>query len=247
MKALLTLTFAGLFAACSISVSSDGNSWQDRKVKGNGVSAKEKRTISNEVDRIIITSSIDVEYTQGSPASMEVQGDENLIEKVVTEVSGNTLKVYRENGNYWMQSTKGLKVIVTTPHLSEVAVSSSGDFEATNPLTDDAIQLKTSSSGDIQASVETDDLKLYCSSSGDIHIKGSADRLLARTSSSGDIKGKNLKTRLAELATSSSGDVYVYASDAVKARTSSSGDIHVYGSPDKRDTSESSSGDIYID
>lgn len=244
MKFTLSIAAALLLASCSISINTsdfDGGSW--KKIKGNGNVTKEERSIDNDVDHIIISSSIDVVYTQGSPAKLEVEGEENLLDKVITEQDGNTLKVYKKkNTNLW--STKKLRAVVTTPNLLKVSCTSSGDFYATNTLKGDELTLKTSSSGDIKATVEIRNLELYCSSSGDQYIKGRAEKLEARTSSSGDIKAGDLKTKYCKAATSSSGDISVHVAEAIEARTSSSGDITISGNPEKRDTKTSSSGDI---
>jgi len=244
MKFTLSIAAAAILASCSISVNSsdfEGNAWQ--KIKGNGNVITEERSITSDVNEIILSSSIDVRYTQGSPAKMVVEGEDNLVDKVVTEVSGNTLKVYKKrNTNMW--TTKKLQVLVTTPNLVRAACTSSGDFYATNTLTGDKLTLKTSSSGDIKASVEVRDLELSCSSSGDQIIKGSAERLIAKTSSSGDIDADDLTAKHCKASSSSSGDVSVYATESIEARTSSSGDIFIYGNPEQRSSNSSSSGDI---
>ena len=63
-----------------------------RLVRGSGDIVKESRDVDG-FDRIVVTGAGTVIITQGGSESLTIETDDNLMEYIETEVSGNTLEI----------------------------------------------------------------------------------------------------------------------------------------------------------
>ena len=61
-----------------------------------------------------------------------MEADDNIMPYIVTEVEGNTLKVYFDNIS--VRNLKQAKVYVKMPEISELVASSSSEIEAKKPV-----------------------------------------------------------------------------------------------------------------
>src|SRR5690606_25260671 len=57
----------------------------------------EKREVMGNFDKIQVSSTLEVELEQAPHYEISVQADDNLLEYIVTEVSGSTLNIYFDN------------------------------------------------------------------------------------------------------------------------------------------------------
>ena len=134
---------------------------------------------------------------------------------------------------------------VTIKDVEKLSASSAGDLFGETLIKSDELYLSVSSAGDIKIKVEVNKLKCKISSSGDINIEGVADELEADLSSAGDLKAYDLKTRVADVSTSSAGDARITVTEELRARASSAGDIYYQGNPKQVDAHSSSAGGIH--
>jgi len=210
------------------------------RVTGSGKVVSEKRT-AEYFNAVKVSSGIDVFLTQGQNESITVEADDNLHEYIKTEITGNTLKVYSEAN---IRKAEAKKVHVTMKDIEKISASSAGDVFGETLIRSDDLYLKVSSAGDMDLEVEVKSLKCSLSSSGDINVAGVADELEADLSSAGDLKAFDLKTRIADVSTSSAGDAKINVTEKLRARASSAGDIHYKGNPKQVDAHSSSAGSI---
>ena len=105
---VLSLALPILLAGCLI----ESSSCDFVGVRGSGVLKTEARTVG-EFKRISSRGSADVAVKIGSPASVEVTADDNLVQYVTTEVKDGTLEIGMKSGSYHF--SKGLKVAIRRP------------------------------------------------------------------------------------------------------------------------------------
>ena len=213
----------------------------NKRVTGNGDVQKEKRE-TRDFTGIRTSSGIDVYLSQGSSHSVTVEADQNLLEYIVTEVDGNTLRIYPDDVN--IRRAERMRVYVTMVTVESLKTSSAGDIIGETPVNAESLKISTSSSGDVKLEVYADELFLKTSSAGDITLKGTASYVEASTSSAGDIKASALEVEEADLSASSAGDIKITVTERLRARASSAGDIHFYGNPPYVDARSSSGGDV---
>jgi hypothetical protein len=174
-----------------------------------------------------------VEVTQGSPASVTVDADDNLLPEIETAVEGGKLKIrFRRPVNVAGKAT--LRVKVTAPRIDSLAVAGSGDIVA-GTLTGPALSLSVGGSGDVSvADVQVEALRVAIAGSGDVKAAGRATELAAKIAGSGDLEAARLDCRRATVSLAGSGDATVWASESLEVSIAGSGDVRYHGDPKVR-------------
>ncbi len=166
---------------------------------------------------------------QGSPQSVRIEAQENIIANLKTDVSGNTWKIGFEKN---VRNHDGVKIWITTPTLTRAAVSGSGKIVGENRFTGlGDLELAISGSGDIEMDFDAQAVHSSISGSGDMELQGRAASHQVRISGSGDIKAYDLVTGISDIRISGSGDCQVNANDDLSISTSGSGDVYYRGRP----------------
>ncbi len=190
------------------------------RIKGSGDIQTETRDVS-QFERIKLSGSFDVSVQIGEPQSVKVTFDDNLLDIIMTEVHGRTLRIYSDES---FSSRRDCRVEITVAKLEDVSLSGSGNVE-----------IRDLNGGDFSVSV---------SGSGNIRADGKVDELDISVSGSGDIDARDLQAVDAYVTVSGSGDVDVSASGELSARVSGSGDVAYYGTPERISQRVSGSGSI---
>ena len=202
---------------------------QEREVKG--------------FNQIAYSLPCNLEIQQGTMEKVVLEGDQNDIDKIITEVEDGQLKIKPRDevsGKF-----KEIKIIVTVKELNGIAIVGSGDINFTTPLKSSDLEIKVSGSCDLNCEkLKADNLQIRLAGSGDMYIGGDlSSELKVNLAGSGDIQTGDLKAPKADISVAGSGDVTVWATDFLFARVAGSGDIKYKGSPEV-DKKVSGSGDI---
>jgi len=201
-------------------------------------------------------------YQQGDSCSVTLRADESKIADCEAYSDGQTLSV-RYKGNVTINvgffdllrainhSTDEGEIVfyVTSPDLTSVSLSGSGDFISKNKVDTDELTVTLRGSGDIDFSdIICDRLYGYVIGSGDLDI----NRVESLTSKfelkgSGDIDVAQYKVKQTELSVLGSGDIKVICHDCevVNATICGSGDITLSGDIKRLNKSIRGSGDIH--
>jgi hypothetical protein len=214
----------------------------NNRIKGNGKIITEKRTTLG-YDEIDVSGFFDVNLIAGKEGEISIQGEENLMQYIKVEVTGNVLKIYTEK-NVNISSNKEIILTVPFEQISYVSLSGSGDVKSKSTIESSKFSAKLSGSGDLNLDVKTIEFEANLSGSGDVVLTGNSDSFISKISGSGDVDAVNLATKNANLTISGSGDMKVNCSQSLYARVSGSGDIAYKGNPEKKDTKVSGSGEI---
>lgn len=189
MKRLAIILAAAAAAfSCTFNINIAGT-----PVKGDGVIA-EKSFEFDSFDAIRVAGALDVDYLQrDGKCSALLSTDENLLEEYTLEVEEGVLVISSRKGSIPMP-TKGTKVTVTSPCVSSIKLSGSGDCNIPDGLSSPGdFSFILSGSGDFYAySVKCADFK-------------------AKVSGSGDIKAGSIEAESASFSVAGSGDISVDA------------------------------------
>lgn len=238
MKKAAILSFVVVFTtSCSAQ-------W-GKGIKGNGNTVSIARSIG-EYDGIAISGWFDVDLVEGKEGELTLEGEENLLEYIITEVENGKLVIKTEKGVNLKPSNwkDGIRITVPVESIDAVSLSGSGDLVGKTTLKASNFTTSMSGSGDITLDLETESMNASMSGSGDMNLSGKTKDFTATISGSGDIKAYDLIADNVEAAISGSADIKVTANKMIKARVSGSGDISYRGNPEKVDTKSSGSGDI---
>ena len=213
---LLALAAAATVAAlsgCAIIVTpNDGDVrmhsvFSDSTVEGDGIAARDQRQVAAHGE-LEVSGSMQVEVRVGPSPSLLVEADANLLPYIRTEERGNTLKITNERQ---LRSKTPVRVVYTTPRLSQVRASGSGQVVV---LDLNGAPLEVSKSG-----------------SGQVRLAGKVDSLHARVSGSGVLDAGELSSASADLGLSGSGRMNVgeIRGDYARVKVSGSGVLQAGG------------------
>ena len=238
MKKLVTLS---LVLALTVSCSAQ---W-GKGIKGNGKKATINRTVSD-YEAIAVSGWFDVNLVDGKEGALQIAGDENLLEYIITEVENDKLIIKVKKGVNLKpsNSSDGIRITVPVERIDAVSLSGSGDIVGNKTIKTSDFKTAMSGSGDITLDIDSDSMTAAMSGSGDMNLSGKTRNFEATISGSGDIKAYDLEADNVEATVSGSADIKVTAKEMLKARVSGSGDISYRGNPKKVDTKTSGSGDI---
>jgi len=205
---------------------------------------KEKRSIGD-FSRISVSSGIDLYLTQADAVDLEVVCDKSDINRLKTEVEGNTLKIYMKGNSSWSWSKSNTpKVYVSFKNIEALLASGGSDIYGQNTITENSLSIKSSGGADIYAEIKTETVKISCSGGADVKIKGSTNYLEASASGGADINARELKAQKVKVNSSGGADAIVWAEKEIIANASGGSDIDYYGNPEIKQVSESAAGDI---
>jgi len=191
---------------------------QDRNVKG--------------FDEIAFSISGELYITIGSEFKVTLEGDEDVLEKIKTEVDGDMLKIKKDR--MFKRLKKKVNVYVTLPELEKLVVSGSGKVVTQSPVKAEDFAVVLSGSGTITVdNLIAENLKTVISGSGNIHIKGNgnANYVSSVISGSGDINLAGFNAKKGKVTISGSGDSKVNIENELKAVISGSGSVYYKGNP----------------
>ncbi|MBS1682119.1 MAG: DUF2807 domain-containing protein [Bacteroidetes bacterium] len=192
---------------------------------------------------------------QGSPESVVLEGDKELLEKIETEVENGKLVIGRE-GKGWMdwswrewRDDNKITAYVTVTNLEALSVSGSGDMVGQGKFSTGDLDLKVSGSG--SADIEIDakgTVNADVSGSGDMNVKGACQNFDSDVSGSGKVNAQVAVSGKADVSISGSGKIMASGTASeIKARISGSGKVLASNlEVSKCDVRISGSGDVEI-
>jgi acylphosphatase len=185
----------------------------------------------------------DLYITQGNRVEVVVEGDQDDLDDLITEVRNGTLEIRFERGG-WNFSRDRITIQVTTPQIEGISLGGSGKVISENTLETDRLDLSVSGSGRMELQINTDELQSSISGSGNMSLSGRADEVRLTISGSGNLDAEELDTDSYEVQISGSGRSRINVGKQLEARISGSGSVFYTGDPDKVISNVSGSGRV---
>ncbi|TXD83306.1 DUF2807 domain-containing protein [Subsaximicrobium wynnwilliamsii] len=218
--------------------------WGNNAIKGNGNLKTITRTTSD-YDAIHCAGSFDYILVEGTEGDIKIEGEENLLEYIITEVQNGTLSITTENNvNLNTSTNKGIKITIPFKEITEVSLSGSGDLWNTDVIDTNNLSASISGSGDVVLEIKTTSAKARISGSGDLTFTGTTEKLEANVTGSGNFHGFDIRSQDVNVSVTGSGDAAVFSTNKLIARVTGSGDIEFRGNPKTEDTKVTGSGSI---
>lgn len=201
------------------------------KIKGKGEVITETRT-TGAYNSISLAMSATVYYSPDTVYSLRINGQENILHQIVIEVEGNQL-VIRVKTGVILGSHDPVQVYITSPYVSGLDISGSGDIFTDKTWTVNDLSANISGSGSINiGSVDAGHISAKISGSGSIKAaSGKAVNEDLKISGSGTIDLRSVLAETVYSTTSGSGDTYVHATSLLDVTISGSGNTWYYGTP----------------
>lgn len=209
---------------------------------GNGQIVQESRNVNEDFTVISASQGIDVFVTQGPEFKISVEGDENIIDLIGTEIKDGRLKVHAIKNIGRATKT----VHVSLPMVESLESTSGANLIVRNVIETDRLELRATSGSDLRVEVVANEVSAKSSSGADLKVSGRAETLYADASSGSDIEARELEVKTCHAEASSGADISVTVSDSLIADAGSGGDISYSGDPSV-ETKKSASGSVHKD
>lgn len=247
MRSLITIACLAALSGCAVIVAGNDDVqvrsiFSSNAVVGNGTVAHDVRQVGVS-SGLEVSGPLEVSVRVGPAPSLSIDADSNLLPLIRSEVSGGSLRVWIEGS---IRTNNGVKVVYTTPSLTQLQSSGSGRLTI-NDLNGEALQVSKSGSGSATLTGRVATLDVRHSGSGQIDANGLRIGT-ARVSQSGSGRTSLGPLQGSDLNVTVSGSGSVQASGvatAVSARTSGSGSVDITNvASEQGDLSTSGSGSI---
>lgn len=216
-----------LSAALLIFILSSCNPFH-KTIQGDGNVTTSTRNISS-VSNIECSGSYNVQLTQGSPTSVKIEADQNLQDWIVTDVTGDKLRIHsKEDVN--LDPSQKIKVYITTDKLERFQLDGDGEAVTTNKFTGgDHLNLGIAGNGNIHFDVNTPTVSSNISGSGDIYLTGETRDSKIEIAGSGNYHAEDLKSENVKVKVAGNGDTYVFADSTLDVDVAGVGNVNYKG------------------
>jgi len=184
---------------------------------------------------------ISVTLKKGDKEGIKVEVDGAPLNAVITEVSGNYLKIHMAEGSW---KNRKVNVTVTYVSLERVSASSACSIVSEGTLKTEVLDVTASSAASVELTVDAGRVTVDVTSAGDIILEGKAKGLTVEATSAGVVNAYNMESETVDVSTSSAGSVKVNVTKELRAEASSGGTIRYRGNPGKSDTRATSGGSV---
>lgn len=204
-----------------------------------------------EFSGISLHNSIHVIIEQGNRQSVRLEGPEDVLEEITTEVNGDRLVIGNEDDGFWSWTRQvfsddydDVTLYITLEELEELSVSGSGEVTGEGVFQAEDLHVKVSGSGSVSLHTEADFVEADISGSGAITLEGKSETVESSISGSGKLTAENLETEKHTARISGSGRCTIYVTEEIDASISGSGRIRYKGNPQVVNTNISGSGSV---
>ncbi|MEZ5758448.1 MAG: DUF2807 domain-containing protein [Emcibacteraceae bacterium] len=156
---------------------------------------------------------VQLDVTVGQKFSVEVEGEEELVNTLLLKVRGKKLVLYRDDDKHiWDKGNNdSTKVIISMPEFTGFDLRGAVDAHIKG--------------------VDSDEVEFDLKGAGNINIEGKCKWLIVDLKGAGNVDAEDLRCEEADVDLKGAGNISVYASERVSADIKGMGNIDVYGKP----------------
>ena len=180
-----------------------------------------------EFDQVFTYDGVSVQLVPSDKNEVIVSGPST--EKVVTQVSGSTLKIKMNFGSNFKGEDNHI-VVYYSSVLKEIkasegsSITSNHEIESKNGLTIRAIE-----GAEIELKVNIKNINNRIATGGEILLTGINENLTVNINTGGSFDGRKLKSKYGEVKIATGGKAKVYVTDILDASVTMGGNIYYYG------------------
>jgi putative autotransporter adhesin-like protein len=211
---------------------------------GNGIPADETRALSG-FDRVSSRGPLEVAITHGDFA-VGVHIDQNLLARLGTTVSGDTLIIQAEGGNLG-DLVPGPHVTIAMPSLVGAEMRGTGTFTADGFDEETPVDVILSGSGEMTWSGDVSSLDAVLNGAGELTLKGSATKVDYHLAGVGIFDARDLTAGGATIELEGTGNLTARVDGRVDAKVTGAGTIQLVGDVTRGSWIEAEGGTITSD
>lgn len=201
-----------------------------KTVSGNGNVATENRTASI-ASKIDAAGIFNIVLITGNSPEISVRADENLLPYILTEFSGNELKIRAKDG-YSLRPSDNITIRYTTRELSDIELAGSCNVTGEGKfIGNDDLKIELSGTGNVKLEVNYPQVESKINGSGDVNLSGETRDSKISISGVGNYNAGELKSENVRINIAGSGNAAVYASANLDVNIAGTGNVDYYGNP----------------
>lgn len=192
--------------------------------------AKENRNVSD-FSKVDLSISADVYLIQGNGFKVEIEADNEDLDEILTEVSGNTLRIKTRD---WHNHVDRAVVYITMPEIEGLSVAGSGSIIAKSSIKAGELELNVSGSGSIDINeLSVKDMDATITGSGGIKVSGNqqAEKVDINITGSGSYSGNEISAGEVDVTITGSGSARVNVVEYLNTNITGSGNVNYSGRP----------------
>jgi Putative auto-transporter adhesin, head GIN domain len=205
----------------------------------------EKRNVTG-FHGIDVGGGIDLFLSSGDEAVAVSAGNDEVRDRIKTEVKDGILKIWYE----WDRKlridwkNKKMKAYVSYKQLDRLHASGGSDVFSDGSIKADKLDMQASGGSDIKISIEVSELNVNASGGSDIIISGIAKNIDIDASGGSDFKGYELQAENCKANASGGSDIFITVNKELSADASGGSDVHYKGTGLIRDIKSSGGGSV---
>lgn len=176
-----------------------------------------------------------VEVVPGDTYELELNGPADLLNKIKTEVRGDTLYIGRDAGwEIWLfgMGDRKIDITITVPMLSRIKVAGAGDV-IIDGMEADSFEFDLSGAGTLRGDdLRLGELLIDMSGAGSASLSGRVDDQEIVISGAGEYEGGDLESKRTRVDMSGAGNATVWATESLDIEASGAGSVKYWGDPD---------------
>jgi len=230
-KMFVLLLLVALLVGCTPPISS---------IRGSGNVVTREEDLSG-FDRVDASHAFKVDISQGEAFSVVIRIDDNLLDKLVVEKRGSTLKIGLKPSLAFLNTT--LEADVTMPELTGLDLSGAVRATVSGFASAEYLDVDVSGASRLSGDIEAGDARFDVSGASEVTLSGSAADVIVDASGATTVDLADFPVADANAEASGASNVTVNASGRLDADASGASHVYYLGSPTlgRVDTSGASS------
>ena len=212
----------GMFATLSTGC------WAIPEDRSTGNFVKEDRNVSG-FTKLDIGGAFKVYLSQGDQEKLVIEADDNEIKDIVTEVSGNTLKIYTKSD--WNSRYHDMTVWVTFKSLDHIDFSGAVEVTGEGTLNFDRLDMDVSGAAEIQMAMKAVKFDAEFSGASEVDFSGNCTSGYLELSGASDFDAQDLEFVDLNIEVSGASEAKVWATGTLNIDASGASDIRYKGAP----------------
>ncbi len=217
-----------------------------QRIKGSGnVVTTERKT--NDYEGISVSGLFEVVLVEGSEGFLELQGEDNILAYITTEVKNKTLIIRSKKGVNLLLS-KNQKVLITVPveHINHIRLSGVGTFKSHKTLQSERFKITLSGARSLTVPIQSKYISLNSSGASIAYLEGETELLDIQLSGATSLSAFDLESQTVSVDASGASNAKVNALQSLTIRASGASSITYKGDPEKIQTKTHSAGSVSL-
>ena len=214
--------------ACVTALAAGCTSLDQPTITGSGTVIASPVPVSS-FSRLEVGGTFHVAVTVGSPESVTLHVDDNVLDLTDVQVSGDTLHIGLKSGTNVHGAT--LSADVTAPELAGVDVSGAALLTVNGTIQTASLDLSVSGAGQVSGNLAVQHARLELSGASHATLSGTAGTLSMEASGASNLEGSDLQVGDLTVDLSGASHAIATVTGTISAGVSGASSLHYLGSP----------------